>query len=103
GGLLVALAEMAMAANMGATLTSATAKGDIPLHAWLFGEDQARYLISTEDGSAVVVAAHEAGVPAQIIGRTGGAILTLDEDYTISIEALRAAHEAWLPEYMATP
>jgi phosphoribosylformylglycinamidine synthase subunit PurL len=103
GGLLVAVAEMAMASKIGATLKSTDAKGDIQLHAWLFGEDQARYLVSAEDGSAIVAAAQKAGVPAQIIGRTGGAMLTLDDDYTISIEALRAAHEAWLPEYMATP
>jgi phosphoribosylformylglycinamidine (FGAM) synthase-like enzyme len=41
GGLLVALAEMAMASGMGATLDPE--KGDVPRHAFWFGEDQARY------------------------------------------------------------
>src|SRR5205807_1433036 len=43
GGLLVALAEMAMAGDRGAALDPPLA--GIPAHTWWFGEDQARYLI----------------------------------------------------------
>ena len=103
GGVLVALAEMAMAADMGAAIQSTDARGATPLHAWLFGEDQARYVLTTKDSAAFLAAARASGVPARIIGQTGGAILTLDGDYTISIEALRTAHEGWLPNYMAAP
>jgi phosphoribosylformylglycinamidine synthase len=42
GGLLVGLAEMAMASGIGAMLDAAPS--DIPAHAHWFGEDQARYL-----------------------------------------------------------
>src|SRR5579863_6615766 len=45
GGLLVAIAEMAMAGGRGVALGQLPAA--LPLHAWLFGEDQARYLIET--------------------------------------------------------
>jgi phosphoribosylformylglycinamidine synthase len=38
-----------------------------------------------------------------VIGRTGGTSLTVAGKDPISIEALRAAHEAWLPGYMAAP
>ena len=44
GGLLVALAEMAMAAGIGATLDAAP--DDTPAHAFWFGEDQARYVVT---------------------------------------------------------
>ena len=44
GGLLVALAEMAMASGIGATIQ--TLPPDLPLHALWFGEDQGRYLIT---------------------------------------------------------
>src|SRR5438309_2924966 len=45
GGLLVAVAEMAMAGGHGVAFDPAPAGR--PTHAWLFGEDQARYLVET--------------------------------------------------------
>ena len=44
GGLLVALAEMALAANIGLTITAGG--GSLSDYAWAFGEDQARYLVT---------------------------------------------------------
>jgi phosphoribosylformylglycinamidine synthase len=41
-----------------------------------------------------------AGVPARVIGRVGGASLTLPGAGAISVDALRAKNEAWLPSYM---
>ncbi len=54
GGLLVALAEMT-AGGIGATLDrlpGSAAGGALPSHAALFGEDQARYLVSCSAGKA---------------------------------------------------
>ena len=99
GGLIVAIAEMAMAGGMGARLKSP--KADIPLFAWLYGEDQARYVLTVEDSSGLIVKARAAGVAAMVIGRTGGESLTVDSAYTISVKELRAAHESWMPAYMA--
>ena len=99
GGLLVALAEMAMAGMRGLTL--APFPRELPLHAYLFGEDQARYLIETPDPEAVLEAAGTAGVPARVIGVVGGASLTLSGGGAISVETLKATNEAWLPAYMA--
>ena len=98
GGLLVALAEMAMAGGRGATLLP---QDDLPRHAWLFGEDQARYLIETADADGVLMAAENAGICAQRIGEVQGSALTLPGAGAISIAQLKAANEAWLPEYMA--
>jgi phosphoribosylformylglycinamidine synthase len=97
GGLLVALAEMALAGEQGAELASPQ---DVPLHAWLFGEDQGRYLVATAAPEAVLAAARDAGVPAQAIGATGGTALKLADGQAISLQQLREAHEGWLPAYM---
>jgi len=98
GGLLVAIAEMAMAGGRGIAL-DAPPPG-VPRTAWLFGEDQARYLIETGDPAAVLAAAGSAGVPASVIGVIGGAALTLPGAGAISVNTLKAANEAWLPSYM---
>jgi phosphoribosylformylglycinamidine synthase subunit PurL len=100
GGLLVAVAEMALAGGTGAAID--TPKDGAPPHAWLFGEDQGRYLVAVADADAVLKAAAAAGVPAQVIGRTGGDSLTVDGVYTISLAELRKAHEGWLPAYMGS-
>src|SRR5262249_21938831 len=47
GGLLVALAEMAIAGGVGATVSAPA--GISHEHAFWFGEDQARYLVTTRD------------------------------------------------------
>jgi phosphoribosylformylglycinamidine synthase len=99
GGLLVALAEMAMAGMRGLTLDPIPT--ELPSHAFLYGEDQARYLIEAEDFQAVLKAAETAGVPARAIGVIGGASLTLSGGGAISVDALKATNEAWLPGYMA--
>jgi phosphoribosylformylglycinamidine synthase II len=99
GGLFVALAEMAMAGGRGVVLAPPPA--ELPRHAFLFGEDQARYLVETADAAALLAAARAAGVPARYIGTVQGAELTLPGAGAISVAALRAAHEEWLPDYMA--
>ncbi|HEV7337287.1 MAG TPA: phosphoribosylformylglycinamidine synthase subunit PurL [Bosea sp. (in: a-proteobacteria)] len=100
GGLAVAIAEMAMAKGIGASITALPAG---PAHAVLFGEDQGRYLLAlpADAAEAVVAEAKAAGVPAQIIGKTGGSALALPGEAAVSIADLRKAHESWLPDYMA--
>ncbi|MDU0341198.1 phosphoribosylformylglycinamidine synthase subunit PurL [Bosea rubneri] len=100
GGLAVALAEMAMAKGIGAAIAALPAG---PAHAVLFGEDQGRYLLAlpADAAEAVVAEAKAAGVPAQIIGKTGGSVLALPGEAAVSIADLRKTHESWLPDYMA--
>ena len=99
GGLLVAIAEMAMAGGRGVALDPLPA--DLPRHAWLFGEDQGRYLIETANPAIMLAAARAKEVPARLIGVVGGVALTLPNAGAISVNALKAANEAWLPGYMA--
>ncbi|MGO9787809.1 MAG: phosphoribosylformylglycinamidine synthase subunit PurL [Stellaceae bacterium] len=98
GGFLAALAEMAMAGGIGADLALPES---LPAHAFLFGEDQARYLLVTPAPDALLAAASKADVPASIVGKTGGDALTLSNGNAISVAELRRINEAWLPAYMA--
>ena len=101
GGLGVGLAEMSMGSGLGADVSDQS--GDVPLHAWLFGEDQARYLVTTSDASALLAAARDADVPARQIGTVHGLDLTIEGAGTISVATLKSAHEGWMPDYMAHP
>jgi len=100
GGLAVALAEMAISGGVGAVVDDLP-RG--PRHAILFGEDQGRYLVacSEQDAVSILQQAASADVPAMRIGKTGGAALQFVGDAPISLEAMRAAWENALPDYMA--
>src|SRR5690606_37473292 len=101
GGLAVALAEMAMAGAMGASITLPVT--DLPAHALLFGEEQARYVVTCPHARAddVLFAARAASVPAIRLGTTGGPDLIAAGRFTISVETLTAAHEKWFPHLLA--
>jgi phosphoribosylformylglycinamidine synthase len=86
---------------MGATLDFYP--GDMPSYAFLFGEDQGRYVITTPEPELVMEEAAVAGVSATVIGVTGGDVLKISEADSISVAALTEAHEGWLPAYMAIP
>lgn len=101
GGLLVALAEMAMASGIGAHLHAVPAK--LPPHAFWFGEDQSRYVITVKPAgrTKVEAAANKAGVPLRHLGKTAGHQLTLPSADPILVSALHKLHESWFPAYMA--
>ncbi len=99
GGLAVALAEMCLAGNIGATVSLPSI---IPPHAFLFGEDQGRYLVATAAAPKVLEAATKSGVTSLILGQSGGDSLKLDKLGIISVNELRQAHESWLPGFMAS-
>jgi len=102
GGLMVALAEMAMAGGVGAQIDLPPEAAAAP-HAFLFGEDQARYLLTAAaaEAGSIRTAAAKAGVPILTLGTTQGTSLTLSGRHTISLGALAAAHEGWFPRYMS--
>ncbi len=100
GGLLIAVAEMALGGDVGVTLSDAPA-GVAP-HGFWFGEEQARYMLAVADADGVMAAAERAGVPAMRLGRSGGAHLTLPGGVSISLAELRAAHERFFPAWMGS-
>jgi phosphoribosylformylglycinamidine synthase len=101
GGLLIALAEMAMASGIGATLDAGPS--DTPAHAFWFGEDQARYVVTVKaaDLDAVTARASSASVPLRRLGTTGGDALALAGERPVPLNDLIERFEGWLPSYMA--
>ncbi len=102
GGLLVAVAEMALAGNIGVTLISNGGGDDMADYAFWFGEDQARYVLSVApaQAGAVYEAARDAGILARRLGDVGGDAIVIGDDERLPLETLRAAHESWFPTYM---
>jgi phosphoribosylformylglycinamidine synthase len=105
GGLAVALAEMAISGGIGISVLPRDLPSALPIHAFLFGEDQGRYVVTlpTAELHGVRQEAHALGLPTWYLGVTGGGSLTLGADEPISIAELRNTHESWLPDYMAGP
>ena len=103
GGLAVALAEMAMASGIGATVPGLSGADPIPV---FFGEDQSRYLVTVKFGGqsqelqALWNEAKALGIFAPWIGTTGGSELKLGSARAISIKDLKTAHESWFPAFM---
>ena len=98
GGLLVALAEMAMASGVGASLR-APPEG-IPPHAFWFGEDASRYVLAVADAASLLARARAAGIAATPIGRAGGEDLTLPPAVSISVGRLSEINRAWFATFM---
>jgi phosphoribosylformylglycinamidine synthase len=102
GGLAVAIAEMALAGNIGALIQPAG-----PGHAGrqFFAEDQGLYVATIDDGHLLdfLTGADAAGVQVEPIGRTAGRRLIFelaDGDYCLPLDDLRAAHEGFFPRLM---
>ncbi len=97
GGLVGAAADMALASNVGVVLNAVQ---DLPAHAFLFAEDQGRYLIGTSEPRAIMDAAVRAGVPVAIVGAARGEALAVGGLFETPLSDLRQANEGWLPGYM---
>ena len=102
GGLIIALAEMAVAGQIGIELTDCW--GADSFWPFLFGEDQARYILEIDAaaGERLEKDASETGICIRHIGLTGGNHLVLPGITPISLERMSAAKEDWLPSLMAS-
>jgi len=100
GGLLVAIAEMALAGGLGAQLFPY--EGRLPPHAAWFGEDQGRYVVEAapELAEEIIERARLLALPARVVARVGGEALALKDEAALPLADLRTAHEGWLPDYM---
>jgi phosphoribosylformylglycinamidine synthase subunit PurL len=103
GGVAVALAECAFDTDeigFTASIREAEASETTALNraAALFGESASRVVVSAfpEDAEKVKARATSAGVPAKLIGRTGGARITIDVDGEKAIDlSLAEAERVW--------
>ena len=75
-------------------------RSGLPAHAFLFGEDQGRYLLATGAPEAVAADAARAGVALTRLGLAGGDALTVAGSGAISVAELKRLNEAWLPAFM---
>ncbi|WP_420382564.1 phosphoribosylformylglycinamidine synthase subunit PurL [Novosphingobium sp.] len=91
GGVLVALAEMAMASGIGVVVDDAMDAASA------FGEDQSRYVVTTAADAKVSAP----GVTARRIGTTGGSAVR-GQGFAVSIEALKTRNEAFFRDWMET-
>jgi phosphoribosylformylglycinamidine synthase len=100
GGLLVAVAEMALKGNIGASIGQASLPDAVP---FFFGEDQARYLIAAPFAEAekIVAEARAAYIPVTELGKTGGDAIIVNDKDSVALSKLRAAHEGWFPRFMS--
>ncbi|MCR6644155.1 MAG: phosphoribosylformylglycinamidine synthase subunit PurL [Terricaulis sp.] len=103
GGLGLAAAEMALSSDIGVSLGY---QGDLSDAAFLYSEDQARYLVAIPQAKlgALDSRARAAGVAYLVVGEAGGRALSFlgqsGERESVALDALRQAHEGWLPAYM---
>ncbi len=104
GGLAVAVAEACCAAPDGLPLLGARIRMEegIRSDAWLFGESQARMLVSVrrENAAALREMAHEAALPVTSIGEVGGALLEFDDLISLPVAELKEAWEKALPRLL---
>jgi len=105
GGAALAVAEMALAGDIGMTMPVVA---EIPNPgAILFGEDQGRYVVTTNQPDRVRAIANEAQLFTVPIGTTGGDALLFDligrgGRQSVSLQDLRAAHEGFFPSLMGS-
>lgn len=99
GGLACAAADMAMAAGVGVKLAYT---GNLPVFAWMFGEDQGRYLIATDASKAEALRADAkaAGVPVEVVGLAGGRFISINGGHAVDLIRLKQAHEGFMPALM---
>jgi phosphoribosylformylglycinamidine synthase len=113
GGILVAVAEMALASNIGARLVVETFEDMVDRekvqHAWsMFGETQSRFVVTeTHSQHAIEKLAVESGIGCCFIGWTGGGAVTLDSRSSgqvceVPLADLRTAHEGFFPKLMGS-
>jgi phosphoribosylformylglycinamidine synthase subunit PurL len=99
GGLAVALAEMAMAGDIGARIDPVSPPEQ--MNGWLFGEGQARYVLTCRDYDALnQILEHAPNSFVLAIGEVGGKSLAVEGYFDLPVEDLRTAHEGWFPTYM---
>ena len=99
GGIIVTLAEMCMASNIGAKIKVLGSNSD--KIKYLFSEDQARYLIeiSKKNLEKIKKTASTKNIKIDIIGKTQSEIFEVENDLKISVKELKTKNESWFKNY----
>jgi phosphoribosylformylglycinamidine synthase II len=97
GGLALALAESALRSGVGCTVEG------VPGLAELFSESSSRVVLGTTRSDEVLAMAAAAGVPARVIGSTGGARITVTGLLDLAVADATGAWRAALPDALGEP
>jgi phosphoribosylformylglycinamidine synthase subunit PurL len=104
GGLLVAATEMALASGIGLEVSC----DFVSFTDLLFGEDQGRYLVETDNFELLVSRASAAGLSAECFGKIGGDAIAEEERVdgisrlNLPLSALREASDSFFRDWMET-
>ncbi|MBA5724390.1 phosphoribosylformylglycinamidine synthase subunit PurL [Candidatus Liberibacter sp.] len=100
GGLLIALAEMAIHSRKGMEIILPEHPED--LVPFLFGEDQGRYVVCVplEMKNAILSQASWEGIPIRHLGHISGDTLSIQNILNIPITTLQEKYESWFPDFM---
>ena len=91
------VADIALASDTGVVLDASSATH---AHVFLFGEDQARYLIAVPNPQEVLANAREAGLHASVVGHAKGSAFASTDLFSIPLAHLREIHEGWMPSWI---
>ena len=100
GGILISLAEMCIAGNLGAIIH--LPKSLVNLYEYFFGEDQGRYIIEirNQDFDNVVKTLNKNSVFFEKIGITQKEKFTLDTEFVINTNELKEYNNSWFKRYI---
>ena len=97
GGIGIALAELCIMSKVGCEIISPKS---LNVNQWLFGEDQARYIIITNKSEAIMNKAKSINIEAKIIGKIKGNSFSLNNN-KISIEKITNIRNNWFHNYFS--
>ncbi len=97
GGIGIALAELCIMSKVGCEIISPKS---LNVNEWLFGEDQARYIIITNNSEAIMNKAKSINIEAKIIGKIKGNSFSLNNN-KISIEKITNIRNNWFNNYFS--
>ncbi len=102
GGLITALAEMAISSGRGATVSINTLKKKNTVHEVLFSEAQSGVLVTVTKGKVMELekACKDASLPCYSVGVVEGKELFVDDLIQIPVTDLSADYESALPNAM---
>jgi phosphoribosylformylglycinamidine synthase subunit PurL len=58
--------------------------------------------VSPAQAATITDRARALGLPARVVGKVGGAAITLKGEAALPLDDLRQVHEAWLPRLMGS-
>ena len=94
GGIAVALAESAAQSGIGASVAGLESVAE------LFSERPGRFIVTTPDSAGLRALAKQAGVSAEVIGRTGGLDLVIEGFASIAVSRLQDRRDKTVAELL---